>query len=231
MGESEITLKGGESRIVAYTISLPEVLPTENLDSKIIAEDFAETEIEDGTAVAARLAVATQISIRFLSPPKISESSVESQGEGAIEVTDIQTAPLIVSGDSAVNVAVTNNGGVQQTIIAEIIVYDSANNEVLRTASTRYLLAPKSRTRIRINLDASALPAGTYNAKVVVKAGAQVIEKEIRFTTRAARPRALEEKTTGQTTTIALIVILVLLVIFSIAMFFRKRRKGRIQRV
>ncbi len=222
--ETEVTMSANEMREIPYTIQLQETLSTENLESQIIAEDITDQHLQDGTFIFTKIAVATKIAVQLVVPVGIVEKVLQTT-EGILHVQSIFPQELTLGEFTNVDLEFINSGEIPlENVVAEFVVYDNQGNEIVHQRSGVYVVPGKAKTKARIGFDTSALSPGNYDAKVIVRAGARVIEKEIKFTMKEAAPKVREGEVPKQAMTIALLIILGIVMLFSIIMLLKRRK-------
>ncbi len=229
--ESEVALKKDEWREVHYAVKLPDVLPTENLGSLIVAKDTTNQGSEEGTFVSVQIAVATKVDIQFKKPPVVAPSQQELLKEGLLEVTSSQLGSVIAGEVGDVVIELANKGSqALQEVTVELIVFDMNGKELLRSASGAYTIPKNSKSKARIGFDASSLVPGTYKAKILVSAGGRVVERELTFQVKE-KPQQEKQKVSQRTTKLKMLGLFVLfMVLLSITLwiFYRFRRRGKL---
>lgn len=224
----EATLQQGEWREIRYAIQLPDVLPTDQLASMIVAREVLDENVEEGAFVNIRLAVGTKVDIRFDKPPKVAATPQAPLAEGILDIIN-QPFQEVTLGDLAnLDLELENKGDIPlEAVRVEIIVYNMQGNELFRTPQNLYMIKARSKTKARISIDASRLSEGAYKARLIVSSGAGIVEREFTFTARQKASSDVVQQPRKATTTTAVILLAILLINGAILLMLhlRKRRE------
>lgn len=207
-----VNLPAGQSKEISYAIRLPDVLPTDRLDSLIVAEDVSAGEAEPGAFIGVRLAVATQIIVHLVSPVTVRPEPQLAEGE--LVITANLPQEIAVGDVTNIDVQLANTGDLfLDDVKTELIIYNDQGNEVMRSAPTSYAVQGKSSTNARVGLNTAQLLPGSYHAKLIVTSGSKVIEREFSFVTKSNQQSAAVQprRAFDLTNTICIIFLLVLL--------------------
>ena len=225
----DITVPPNHAETITYRIDLPDVLPTEHLDTQIVAHDVSAEGANRGTSIAVRVSVATTVGIRFAGPAKFAPIA-EAPKEGNIAVANAVIQPAGVN--NIVDIALSNDGELPlSNVVAELVVYDDQQREVLRSAPASYTIDPKSTMKTRITVDASQLAAGDYRAKLIVKYGSKVVEKELTFTHTGKKIREAEaqkiSRASEEKMSLSIPILMTIILLNALFWIFYKLRKRR----